>query len=154
MAREKNSELSVGLFILIAFFALLFVTVQTSSLNFKSQQDAYKLRASFTDINGLRIKAPVRIAGVKIGEVTTIKLNQETYQADIAIVIYDSQIQNPKDSMISIMTEGVVGSKYIAIEPGFENNMLTNDSVIEKSKPSLSVEQVISQAIAAFTAKE
>ena len=154
MAREKNSELSVGLFILIAFFALLFVTVQTSSLNFKSQHDAYSLRANFTDINGLRIKAPVRIAGVKIGEVTTIKLNQETYQADIAIVIYDSHIQIPKDSMISIMTEGVVGSKYIAIEPGFENIMLTNDSVIEKSKPSLSVEQVINQAIAAFTAKE
>ena len=152
MAREKNSELSVGLFILVAFFALLFVTVQTSSLNFKSQQDAYKLRASFTDINGLRIKAPVRIAGV--GEVTTIKLNQETYQADIAIVIYDSHIQIPKDSMISIMTEGVVGSKYIAIEPGFENTMLTNDNVIEKSIPSLSVEQVINQAIAAFTAKE
>ena len=56
--------------------------------------------------------------------------------------------------MISIMTEGVVGSKYIAIEPGFENTMLTNDNVIEKSKPSLSVEQVINQAIAAFTAKE
>ena len=153
MLREKNSELSVGLFMLIAFFALLFVTVQTSSLNFKNQSAAYSLSASFIDINGLRAKAPVRIAGVKIGEVQSIVLNKSTYQADINVTIYSKQVEIPKDSTISILTEGVVGSKFISIEPGFDNTMLTNNSVIEKTKPSLSVEQVINQAIAAFTSQ-
>ena len=154
MLREKNSELSVGLFILIAFFALLFVTIQTTSLNFKANSNSYKLNASFTDINGLRAKAPVRIAGVKIGEVTQINLNSNTYQADIGLVIYNEKIKIPKDSVISILTEGVVGSKFISIDPGFDEEYLKNGQCIDKSKPSLAIEQVINEAIAIFATKE
>ncbi|MEC8882050.1 MAG: outer membrane lipid asymmetry maintenance protein MlaD [Pseudomonadota bacterium] len=154
MLREKNSELSVGLFILIAFFALLFVTIQTTSLNFKANSNSYKLNASFTDINGLRAKAPVRIAGVKIGEVTQIKLNSKTYQADIGLVIYNEKVKIPKDSIISILTEGVVGSKFISIDPGYDEEYLKNGQSIDKSKPSLAIEQVINEAIAIFATKE
>ena len=126
MLREKNSELTVGIFILIAFFALLFVTVQTTSLNFKTNSDSIRLNASFSNINGLRQKAPVRIAGVKIGEVSQIKLNSKTYQADITIVIYNDKVQIPTDSVISILTEGVVGSKFISIDPGYDEEYLKN----------------------------
>ena len=154
MLREKNSELSVGLFILIAFFALLFVTIQTTSLNFKAHSNSYKLNASFTDINGLRAKAPVRSAGVKIGEVTQIKLNSKTYQADIGLVIYNEKVKIPKDSIISILTEGVVGSKFISIDPGYDEEYLKNGQSIDKSKPSLAIEQVINEAIAIFATKE
>ena len=154
MLREKNSELTVGIFILIAFFALLFVTVQTTSLNFKSNSDSIRLNASFSNINGLRQKAPVRIAGVKIGEVSQIKLNSKTYQADITIVIYNDKVQIPTDSVISILTEGVVGSKFISIDPGYDEEYLKNGQSIDKTKPSLAIEEVINEAIAIFATKE
>ncbi len=154
MLREKNSEFSVGLFVLLAFFALLFVTIQTTSFNFKPSNTAYELKASFADINGLSPKAPVRIAGVKIGEITNIALNPETYQADVTLMIYSQSVQIPVDSIISIFTEGVVGSKFASIEPGFENEMLKNNGVIAKSKPSYAIEQVINEAIAMFATKE
>ena len=154
MLRDKNSELSVGIFVLIAFFALLFVTIQTTSLNFKANSNAYKLHASFIDINGLRVKAPVRIAGVKIGEVTQIKLNDKTYQADVGLVIYNDKVNIPKDSVISILTEGIVGSKFISIDPVYDYEHLKNGQSIDKSKPSLAIEQVINEAIAMFATKE
>lgn len=154
MLREKNSELSVGLFILIAFFALLFVTIQTTSLNFKGHNNSYKLNASFSDINGLRTKAPVRIAGVKIGEVSQIKLNAQYYQADVTLVLYDEAVKIPKDSTIAILTEGVVGSKFLSIDPGFDEEALKNGQNIEKTKPSLAIEQVINEAIAIFANKD
>lgn len=154
MLREKNSELTVGIFILIAFFALLFVTVQTTSLNFKTNSDSIRLNASFSNINGLRQKAPVRIAGVKIGEVSQIKLNSKTYQADITIVIYNDKVQIPTDSVISILTEGVVGSKFISIDPGYDEEYLKNGQSIDKTKPSLAIEEVINEAIAIFATKE
>ena len=96
----------------------------------------------------------MRIAGVKIGEVTNIELNPETYQADVTLMIYSQSVQIPVDSIISIFTEGVVGSKFASIEPGFENEMLKNNAVIAKTKPSYAIEQVINEAIAMFATKE
>ena len=154
MLREKNSEFSVGLFVLLAFFALLFVTIQTTSFNFKQSSTAYQLNANFADINGLSPKAPVRIAGVKIGEVTGITLNPETYQADVTFMIYSDTVKIPVDSIISIYTEGVVGSKFASVEPGFENEMLKNNGFVAKTKPSYAIEQVINEAIAMFATKE
>jgi phospholipid/cholesterol/gamma-HCH transport system substrate-binding protein len=154
MLRDTNSEFSVGLFVLLAFFALLFVTIQTTTLNFSQSNSSYNLNASFTDINGLSTKAPVRIAGVKIGEVTEIMLNPETYQADVKMVIYSDVTRIPTDSVISIFTEGVVGSKFAAIDPGFETDMLKDNGLIAKTKPSYAIEQVINEAIAMFATKE
>lgn len=154
MLRDTNSEFSVGLFVLLAFFALLFVTIQTTTLNFSQSNSSYNLNASFTDINGLSTKAPVRIAGVKIGEVTEIMLNPETYQADVKMVIYNDVTRIPTDSVISIFTEGVVGSKFAAIDPGFETDMLKDNGLIAKTKPSYAIEQVINEAIAMFATKE
>ena len=154
MLRDTNSEFSVGLFVLLAFFALLFVTIQTTTLNFSQSNSSYNLNASFTDINGLSTKAPVRIAGVKIGEVTEIMLNPETYQADVKLVIYSDVTKIPTDSVISIFTEGVVGSKFAAIDPGFETDMLKDNGLIAKTKPSYAIEQVINEAIAMFATKE
>ena len=154
MLRDTNSEFSVGLFVLLAFFALLFVTVQTTTLNFSQTNTSYNLNASFTDINGLSTKAPVRIAGVKIGEITEIALNPETYQADVKMVIYNDITKIPTDSVVSIFTEGVVGSKFVAIDPGFETDMLKDNGTIAKTKPSYAIEQVINEAIAMFATKE
>ena len=69
--------------------SLDFVTIQTTSFSIEGKNDSYILKASFENVSGLKNKAPVRIAGVKIGEVSNIVLNIETYQADTDILIYN-----------------------------------------------------------------
>ena len=154
MHKEKQTELSVGLFILLALFALFFVTIQTSTLKFINKNNAYILKASFSDINGLRTRAPVRISGVKIGEVTDISLNNKNYLADVTLVIYSPTTKVPDDSEVSIFTEGVVGTKFLSIEPGFSDDFLAGGQIIEKTRPSLAIEKIINEAIAVFSSKE
>ena len=81
-------------------------------------------------------------------------MNPETYQADVKMVIYNDITKIPTDSVVSIFTEGVVGSKFVAIDPGFETDMLKDNGTIAKTKPSYAIEQVINEAIAMFATKE
>ncbi len=154
MIRYKNIEITIGIFMMLAFTALLFVTVQTTSFSIESKNRSYSLTASFDDASGLRKKAPVRIAGVKIGELQAITLDEETYQAITQVIIYDKTVKIPQDSSISILTEGILGSKYVQITPGYSEKMLTNGDTIEKTYSGIILENILSQALAAFTTKE
>ena len=139
---------------MLAFTALLFVTVQTTSFSIENKNRSYSLTAKFDDATGLRKKAPVRIAGVKIGELQAIVLDDDTYQAITQIIIYDKKVKIPQDSAISILTEGILGSKYVQINPGFSDQMLENGDHIDKTYSGIILENILSQALAAFTTKE
>lgn len=154
MIRYKSTEITVGMFIILAFTCLLFVTVQTTSFSIEGKNDSYILKASFENVSGLKNKAPVRIAGVKIGEVSNIVLNIETYQADTDILIYNKNTNIPIDSSISILTEGLLGAKYASINPGYGEKSLTPNSEIQKTYSGVVLESIISKALAAFTSKE
>lgn len=154
MIRYKNIEITIGIFMMLAFTALLFVTVQTTSFSIESKNRSYSLTARFDDATGLRKKAPVRIAGVKIGELQAITLDDETYQAITQVIIYDKKVKIPQDSSISILTEGILGSKYVQITPGYSEKMLGNGDSIEKTYSGIILENILSQALAAFTTKE
>lgn len=154
MIRYKNIEVTIGLFMILAFTALIFVTVQTTSFSMENKDSSYFLRAKFDDASGLRKKAPVRIAGVKIGEIQHIKLDETTYQADTQVIIYDKNVQIPQDSSISILTEGILGSKYVQISPGYDEAMLKDGDTIAKTYSGIILENILSQAITAFTSKE
>ena len=139
---------------MLAFTALLFVTVQTTSFSIENKNRSYSLTAKFDAATGLRKKAPVRIAGVKIGELQAIVLDDDTYQAITQIIIYDKKVKIPQDSAISILTEGILGSKYVQINPGFSDQMLENGDHIDKTYSGIILENILSQALAAFTTKE
>ena len=154
MIRHKNIEVTIGMFILLAFTALIFVIVQTTSFNIESRGQRYELIADFEDATGLKPKAPIRIAGVKIGEVKDVSLDTETYRAKTTLLIFNKDIHIPKDSSISILTEGILGAKYTQITPGFEEDTLQNQDVITKTYSGIILENILGQAINSLSSKD
>lgn len=111
-------EITVGIFILIGFLALLMLALQVSGLGNVVGNDGYKVTATFNNTGDLRVRAPVSVAGVRIGEVSAITLDPTTYRAVVTMQL-EKNSQIPVDSSASIFTEGLLGSNYISINPGF-----------------------------------
>ncbi|MEC8063335.1 MAG: outer membrane lipid asymmetry maintenance protein MlaD [Pseudomonadota bacterium] len=154
MIRHKNMEITIGMFTMLALTSLLFLIVQTTSFSTDTKGLRYHILADFDDATGLKPKAPVRIAGVKVGEVRSVNLEKDTYFAQVDIIIYDKGFKIPRDSTISILTEGILGSKYAQIKPGFDEKMLHNGDKIAKTYSGIILENLIGQAIGALTNKD
>jgi phospholipid/cholesterol/gamma-HCH transport system substrate-binding protein len=121
---KRVIDFSLGLFFIISLIALIFLAFWATSGK-RYTKSEYQLYANFDDVSGLKVRSPVRVAGVRVGEVDNIVLLQENFKAKVIISIYDKRLTLPKDSVASIMTEGLLGSKYIHLEPGFEENSLS-----------------------------
>ncbi|MBY6117004.1 outer membrane lipid asymmetry maintenance protein MlaD [Mameliella alba] len=109
------AEVAVGGAVLAAALAFGAYTVQSTGFALGSQ--GYELTASFRSVEGVSVGTDVRLAGVKVGTVTDIVLNQETYRVDTTVVLNDS-VKIPDDSVILIASEGLLGGNYVEISPG------------------------------------
>jgi phospholipid/cholesterol/gamma-HCH transport system substrate-binding protein len=109
--------------------------------------ESYNLKASFNNIGGLKTTASVRSAGVLIGRVTEIRLNPQRYEAEVVLSI-DKRYQFPKDTLISILTSGLLGEQYIGLKPGADDEMLKNGDAIKQSRSALVLEDLIGQVVA------
>ena len=128
--QSRAVELLVGFFVCLGIAAILILTWRVSDLANTSDVDGYTVTAAFTDIGGLKVGAPVDLAGVRIGRVTDIELNMTTFQADASIRISD-EYKIPKDSSASILTAGLLGDQYVGIGPGGAlDNMKDGDKFV------------------------
>lgn len=128
--QSRAVELLVGLFVCLGIAAIFMLTLRVSDLANTSNVDGYTVTASFNDIGGLKVGAPVDLAGVRIGRVADITLNQTTFQADATIRI-NEQYKIPKDSDASILTSGLLGDQYVGIGPGGSpKNMQDGDEFV------------------------
>ncbi|MBT4804530.1 MAG: outer membrane lipid asymmetry maintenance protein MlaD [Legionellales bacterium] len=143
MVGHRLLDLVVGFFVLIAMFALFFLAFEASSIHDGSSSNRYLVSADFDDTGSLMIKAPVRVAGVKIGEVVAVNLDRQTFKAKVSFAIDKVNDNLPKDSSVSIMTEGLLGSKYISLSPGFADQSLKNGDVIEVTHSAIILEDLI-----------
>lgn len=109
------AEVAVGGAVLAAALAFGAYTVQ--STGFAIGSTGYELSASFRSVEGISVGTDVRLAGVKVGTVTGINLNAETYRADTTVVLNDG-VQVPDDSVIAIASEGLLGGNFVEISPG------------------------------------
>ena len=117
---RKSLEFFVGLFVLAGFIALLFISMQAANLgNFSVNSHTYEVSANFDNIGGLKVRAPVKSAGVVVGRVKSISFDQETFQAKVQMDI-DDQFKFPVDSSANILTSGLLGEQYIGILAGGE----------------------------------
>ncbi len=137
-------EITVGVFILVGFLALLMLALQVSGLGNIVGNNGYNVTATFTNIGDLRVRAPVSVAGVRIGEVSNITLDPATYRAVVTMQL-EKKSQIPVDSSASIFTEGLLGSNYISINPGFSNTFLKNGGNIQNTHSALILENLIGQ---------
>ena len=131
----------------IVGFVILLVTVSfflfaKDKANIENDGSSYELSARFDKIDGINPGSDIRVAGVKIGNVLSYKLDMETYEA-IAIFNINKQVKLPKDSIASVVSSGLLGKKYISIEPGAEDLYLNDKEEIIYTQSSLNIESLI-----------
>ena len=112
---ENTTEVLVGAAVVAV--AIGFGTYMVQSAGLSWQTDSYPLTASFRSLEGVAVGSDVKLAGVKVGTVTDIVLNPETYRAQATVAI-DTAVQIPDDSAIVIASEGLLGGNYVEISPG------------------------------------
>ncbi|MBN8491277.1 MAG: outer membrane lipid asymmetry maintenance protein MlaD [Burkholderiales bacterium] len=142
----KSTETLVGLFVLIGLAALLFLALKAANLASFSTETTYVLNARFDNIGGLKVRAPVRSAGVTVGRVTSITLDPKTFQGVVSMDIRQG-FQFPKDSSAKILTSGLLGDQYIGLEPGAEEANLVPGTTITQTQSALVLENLIGQLL-------
>ena len=157
MKSTRKLELSVGCFMLLGILAFLMLALKVSGLTSLSSSKTFNVSADFTNIGGLKVRSPVTIAGVRIGEVSDIQLQSGTFGAKVTLSINSDQNKIPfYDTSARILTEGLLGSNYISITPGFETEdeeagsppkFLQNGSKIEKTQEAIVLENLIGQLL-------
>lgn len=148
MLQVKKLETAVGFFLLFSIVALLILALKVSSLGIYSGTKGYRITAVFGNIGDLKVRAPVTIAGVRIGEVSAVQIDPKTFKAVVALHINENQTHLPSDSSASIYTQGLLGSNYISLTPGFDDqHFLKNGSRIINTHSALILEDLIGQLL-------
>ena len=141
---KKGIETMVGLFVLMGLAALLFLALQAANLGGFNGGDTYTVQARFDNIGGLKSRAPVRSAGVRVGRVSGIALDPETFQGVVTMDI-ERTYEFPKDSAAKILTSGVLGDQYVGIEPGGDDKNLVAGDTIAQTQSAVVLENLIGQ---------
>ncbi len=151
MRKSRALNLGTGLFVLLGFAALFFLTTQTTShgLSFGSEP-YYVVTAKFRDIGDLKVGAPVSMAGVQVGRVAAIGFDSQDFKAVVTMRIDDKFNQIPTDSSANIYTQGLLGGQYIGLSPGGAETYLKNHGEITFTNSALVLEKLIGQFLANF----
>ena len=136
-------EFIVGLFFLIGLLCFAYLSVNLAKMSL-TDAGFYKLSAEFENISGLNEGAAVEIAGVKIGEVSEIKLN-DTY-AEIILKI-ENEVQLRDDDIASVRTKGIIGDKYVKIVPGGSDEILNDGDALIETESTLDIEDLIGKFV-------
>ena len=145
MHTSRKVEIWVGIFVALGLAALLALALRVSNLEGFREPPGFTVTANFQNIGGLKVKAPVTIAGVRVGRVTAIGLDPVSYQAQVSLHIYEQYDQLPLDTTAAILTAGLLGDQYIGLEPGGFDEYLTEGSELEFTQSALVLEQIIGQ---------
>jgi phospholipid/cholesterol/gamma-HCH transport system substrate-binding protein len=141
---RKTIDLWVGIFLLMGFVALLFLAFKVGNLGSERNGATYTVEARFENIGGLKLKAPVKSAGVLVGRVTDIKLDGQKFQA-VATLSMDKRFEFPKDTSASILTSGLLGEVYIGLDAGGDDKKLVQGDRISITQSAVVLERLIGQ---------
>lgn len=150
----RKTEILVGLFIAAGLAALFMLAMKASNLNIYNTDAGYEISANFDDVSGLKIKSAVTMSGVRIGRVSDIVFNAETFEAVVKIHIESQYKTLPKDTSASIYTAGLLGEKYVGLEAGGDEENLQQGDKLKLTQSSLVLEKLISRFVDAFINKD
>lgn len=142
---SKGVEIGVGLFVALGLAALLMLAMRVSNLSESSVSDGYEVIARFDNIGGLKVRSPVTMAGVRIGRVSSIGFDSDTYEAVVTLTIGSNYDQLPTDTSASIFTAGLLGEQYVGLEAGGSLEYLGDQDEIKLTQSAVVLEQIIGQ---------
>ena len=150
--RYRHIDFGVGIFMLLGVVALAVMAMKVSGISDYAAKKGYLVSADFTDIGGLKVRAPVTVAGVRIGEVTRIELQPGQLNARVTMMLLHNKPIPYDDVSARILTQGLLGSNYISIVPGFEDENKTHPylragDVIAKTQEAIILENLIGQLL-------
>lgn len=147
MLPQRLIESFVGLFLLLALMCLTVLAFKVSGLTSLFPTNTYTVTANFDDIGGLKIRSPVKVGGVQIGQVAAIQLDPVTFKAIVTMHINEQYNDIPDDSSAGILTAGLLGDNYIAITPMYSKTVLKNGSELQMTHSAMVLEKLIGQFI-------
>lgn len=145
MAPSPTRDFVVGLFVLAGLGAIGWLSLEVGGMSYRGPL-GMELVASFDEIGGLRERAPVTIAGVKVGQVKAIGLDADGARARVLLDV-DPRLKLPVDTAAAIRTSGVLGDKFLALEPGAEEEVLKPGEEIDRTESALSLESLIGKFV-------
>ena len=143
MDNTPTMELGTGLFVLLGFAALFFMATQTTNIDDVLTGDIYRVTARFDEISGLKERAPVTLAGVTVGRVESIVVDPDYLDAIVTLRIDAAFDRIPDDTDASILTSGLLGTKYIGLGPGGSDTYLGDNSQIELTNEAIVLEELV-----------
>lgn len=145
MLHSKTIEIWVGIFVAGGLAALFMLAMKVSNLSAVTDGGGYEVNAYFENISGLKVRSPVTMSGVRVGRVTDISFDPQSFQAVVTMRISDEFDQLPLDTSASVLTSGLLGEKYVGLEPGGDMEVLTDGGEIQLTQSSLVLENLIGQ---------
>jgi phospholipid/cholesterol/gamma-HCH transport system substrate-binding protein len=143
MAQRQSYQFGSGLFILLGFAALAYLATQTTSIANYSQGASYAIKARFTNVGQLKLRAPVKIAGVRVGTVSDIKLEPDKLDALVTLSLDQRFNQIPDDSAAAVFTSGLLGDQYVALQPGGSPDVFKEGDEVVLTQSSMHLEELI-----------
>ena len=143
----RFTEIWVGVFVAAGMAALFMLAMKVSNLSTYNEGDGYLVTARFEDISGLKERSPVTMAGVRIGRVKSIDFDNDALQAVVTMRIDSSHDTLPKDTSASIYTAGLLGEKYVGLEPGGDDKSLKEGDVVKLTQDSMVLEKLVGQFV-------
>ncbi len=141
---KKTIETLVGGFVLLGMLGLVFLALKAANLGSVGGGDTYMVQARFDNIGGLKVRAPVRTAGVTVGRVTRIALDSKSFQGVVSMEI-ERGYQYPKDSAAKILTSGLLGDQYVGLDPGGDDKNLAAGDTVPQTQSAVVLENLIGQ---------
>ena len=141
---RNTIDLWVGIFVAMGIGAILFLALKVGNLVAFGSTPGYRLEAAFENIGGLKLRAPVKAAGVVVGRVERIRFDPSTYQAIVTMKI-DEGNQFTADTIASILTSGLLGEVYVGLDVGGDTKMLGDGARIPKTQSAVVLEKLIGQ---------
>lgn len=145
MLDKRIIEIMVGIFMLFGICAILILAFKVSSFSQYSANNSFHVNAIFDNIGDLKVRAPITIAGVRIGEVDSISIDTSNFKAKVGLRIDKKQNKLPVDTTAKILTAGLIGANYIELIPGYGESDLKNGDLIADTQPAIVLENLIGQ---------
>ena len=141
---RSTIDLWVGIFVVIGIGAIIFLSLRVGNLLTTTNAPGYHLEAAFDNIGGLKVRAPVKAAGVVVGRVERIRLDPQSFQAVVTLLV-DKGYHFIRDTIASILTSGLLGEVYIGLDSGGDTQMLADGARIAKTQSAVVLEKLIGQ---------